>query len=143
VVKCIPLPNPKSKKAAQKEQAKVADTLYQEYMYYTNGLLYGFGLIPKIPRGAYGQDAGHRYMVNNLSYSLMFFNIGLHLIYFISVLCYAMLCVQVMEALDYDLMALTSDRKPRPSNAAIADIGLQILAGLRFLHNKVYPAVPY
>lgn len=63
VVKCIPLPNRKSKKTAQKEQQRIADTLYYEYTLYTNGLLYGFNFAPKIPRGSYGEDAGHRYMV--------------------------------------------------------------------------------
>jgi hypothetical protein len=63
VAKCIPLPNPKAKKTVQKDQQRIADTLYYEYTLYTNGLLYGFGYAPKIPRGAYGQDAGHRYMV--------------------------------------------------------------------------------
>lgn len=66
VVKCIPLPQAKSKKSEQKEQQRIADTLYYEYTLYTNGLLYGFGHAPKIPRGAYGQDAGHRYLVRVL-----------------------------------------------------------------------------
>lgn len=65
VVKCIPLPNRAGKKAAQKEQQRIADTLYYEYTLYTNGLLYGFNFAPKIPRGSYGEDAGHRYMVSS------------------------------------------------------------------------------
>lgn len=64
VVKCIPLPDPKSKKVAQKEQTKIANTLNYEYTLYSNGLLYGFAYAPKIPRGGFGDDAGYRYLVS-------------------------------------------------------------------------------
>lgn len=41
-----------------------------------------------------------------------------------------------MEALDYDLRELARMKSPL-NNATIADIGLQMLEGLQFLHKKV------
>jgi hypothetical protein len=41
-----------------------------------------------------------------------------------------------MEALSYDLHALAAMR-PAPTYSTIADIGLQILEGLQFIHSKV------
>lgn len=105
VVKCIALPNPKSSKAQQKAQSRIADTLYYENVLYTNGLFHGFIQSAKVPRGAYGEDHGVRYLV--------------------------------MERLGLPLSSwatLTGSVTP----AKVATIGLQILAGLEFIHNKGY-----
>jgi serine/threonine protein kinase len=104
VVKCIALPNPKSSKAQQKAQSRVADTLYYENVLYTNGLFHGFVQGAKVPRGAYGEDHGVRYLV--------------------------------MERLGFPLSTWTT-RTDCVTPAKISAIGLQILAGLEFIHNKV------
>ena len=108
VVKCIALPDPKSSKAQQKAQSRIADTLYYENVLYTNGLFHGFIQSAKVPRGAYGEDHGVRYLV--------------------------------MERLGLPLSSwatLTGSVTP----AKVATIGLQILAGLEFIHNKVIPTL--
>lgn len=63
VVKIIPLPDTKSSKKAQKDQKRIADTLYSEHTFYTNGLLYTFNQNARVPRQAYGEAHGFRYLV--------------------------------------------------------------------------------
>lgn len=44
----------------------------------------------------------------------------------------------IMEKLDFDLKQLASRSAPRLTVARIAEIGLDVLAGLEFIHKKVY-----
>lgn len=60
VAKVVALPaNPKTKKG--KEQMRIANTLYAEYMVYSK--LFGIKGIPYLPLKAYGDSNGYRYLV--------------------------------------------------------------------------------
>jgi serine/threonine protein kinase len=107
VAKVVPLSSTATggtKKAAgvtKKEQARLCNTLYYEYVLYT-GMLYGFPCMARRPDKFYGEDKGVRYLV--------------------------------MEKLDTDLLNLA--RRQQLSVSTVGNIGLQMLAGLRWLHAK-------
>ena len=105
VVKMIPLPNPKSSKKAQKDQKRIADTLYSEHTFYTNGLLYSFNQNARVPRQAYGEAHGYRYLV--------------------------------MEKFSITLPEYVEREGGAINCSKVANIGLQILAGLEHIHNTV------
>ncbi len=102
VAKVIPTGNgTKSKK--DKEQEKLANTLYYEYVLLT-GLLAEFPYRAELPTKFYGVDEEKK------------------------------LRFLVMERFEYDLKHLSQQGSINP--AKVADIGLQILKGLQWLHQK-------
>jgi len=102
VAKVIPTGNgTKSKK--DKEQEKLANTLYYEYVLLT-GLLAEFPYRAELPTKFYGVDEEKK------------------------------LRYLVMERFEYDLKHLSQQASITP--AKVADIGLQILKGLQWLHQK-------
>jgi len=65
VAKCIPISKGKSKGKANadaKRQKSMVDSLFYEHTLY-NGLLLGFKFAPLIPKYAYGEDKGYRYLI--------------------------------------------------------------------------------
>lgn len=64
VIKVIELP-PKGKSKKSKEQERICNTLYYEYVLYT-GLLYDFTQKPRLPTKFYGDDLN-----NNVRYLVM------------------------------------------------------------------------
>ncbi len=103
VAKVIPLGNSKKKSKEQKEQERICNTLYYEYMLYS-GLLMDFQFAPRRPTKYYGDDAAV-----NVRYL-------------------------VMERLEIDLIGLA--KRETISVPSIAALGMQILDGLRWLHQK-------
>jgi serine/threonine protein kinase len=100
------IPLPSGKGKAAKEQKRLCDTLYYEYTL-MHSQLSSFPYRPNIPDVKTFHGTDDDI---NIRY-------------------------MVMERLDRDLVGF-SCRKPSPTTSEIADIGLQLLDGLEWLHNK-------